>query len=288
MYTKVSLEDMPRWYELSFLENHGPSILLKIHTSVIDELMVMLKEFEYLASLQETLALQDFCFDFYKQNIGFGGVLVNHGNGVTEYDHDFIVLSALIPRSKKETSNKCDTCDGKGTQGGEKCFFCNGTGKDWRVDYKQANAIAASFSILFHTLDLIRGKSSSKLFQFFDVQLIAGTRWGIFGGMSPALRLVHNIQSSSFPDVEEAMKKVWEKSFGHLADFEKDYFQADTRKGMLILNVPGDACGICPDHWEDESGYGFGDHNVDHPVHALTLLAGLAALHDNATKRLRR
>jgi len=283
MYTRVALENIPRWYEISFLGNHGPSILLRIHTEVLGELMEILKNLEYIKTLQEELKLQDFCFDF-NQNVGFGAVLVNHGRGTTNRDYDFITLSGLVPKAKKETDNKCDTCNGKGKQGGEKCFFCGGTGKDWKVDYKNTNAIAASFSILLHALDMVQMKTSSKFVQLLSVNTISGDRWGILGGISSDLRLLCKKRSKSLHGVEEAMKKVWEKSFG-LSDFEKNDFRAYTEKGMIVFNIPGDACGIGPDRWEDDLGYGFGDHNVDHPVQQLTLLAGLAALHDEVLEK---
>lgn len=55
-----------------------------------------------------------------------------------------------------------------------------------------------------------------------------------------------------------------------------------------MLNCPGNACGIHPViHWEEgENGYKFSCHNVDTPMQQLTLLAGLATLHDKARQEM--
>ncbi len=70
--------------------------------------------------------------------------------------------------------------------------------------------------------------------------------------------------------------------------FSRHSFQADLKNGGgLCMSCPGDACGIHPSDWYDvgkESGYRFSCHNTDNYMQQLTLLSGLACLHDLARK----
>jgi len=64
------------------------------------------------------------------------------------------------------------------------------------------------------------------------------------------------------------------------------------RKGGVVLDVPGNACGIYnpPEHdygLPRKEGCKFECHNVDSPMQQLTLLVGLAMLHDKARKEIK-
>ena len=67
---------------------------------------------------------------------------------------------------------------------------------------------------------------------------------------------------------------------------DESSFWVRLKNGRLIMNCPGDACGIHPENWyeENDKGYEFNCHNVDSPMQQITLLAGLAALHDEARR----
>jgi hypothetical protein len=69
-----------------------------------------------------------------------------------------------------------------------------------------------------------------------------------------------------------------------------DHFRFEiSEKGGLIIDCPGDACGINPSGWSQISpdrGYKFGCHNVDTPAQQLILLIGLAVLHQEVDKTL--
>lgn len=69
-----------------------------------------------------------------------------------------------------------------------------------------------------------------------------------------------------------------------------DHFRFEiSEKGGLIIDCPGDACGINPSDWSQISpdrGYEFGCHNVDTPAQQLILLIGLAILHQEVDKTL--
>ncbi len=87
------------------------------------------------------------------------------------------------------------------------------------------------------------------------------------------------------------MKKCWDRLFG-LKDYDKWSFRVSVGDGFITIDCPGNACGIHPDHnaglrIEKDEGYEFTCHNVDSPAQQLTLLAGLAALHDKARKEIK-
>lgn len=91
---------------------------------------------------------------------------------------------------------------------------------------------------------------------------------------------------SVLPLVRNAAMDAYSKMDGRKPDvFNEYHFRTILQKGRLIMDCPGDACGVYPNEWvEEDNGYKFACHNVDSPMQQLTLLAGLAALHDEARK----
>jgi len=84
------------------------------------------------------------------------------------------------------------------------------------------------------------------------------------------------------------MKKAYNRMWG-IEGYNKYDFRADLKSGGgLCMSCPGDACGIHPSSWHDVErdniGYEFASHNVDNFLQQLTLLSGLACLHDLARK----
>ena len=71
---------------------------------------------------------------------------------------------------------------------------------------------------------------------------------------------------------------------GPLKAFYNESFKAFVQKeARLIIDCPGDACGIHPDiYFEGVGGGSFGCHNVDQMFQQLSLLAGLSKVHSMA------
>lgn len=90
------------------------------------------------------------------------------------------------------------------------------------------------------------------------------------------------------PEMVEAMKIAYNHTQRIRGSSSVFYFRAsiDYSNGWLNISCPGNACGLNPWHnaVHNTGGYEFADHNVDTPFQQLTLLAGLAALHDRARK----
>lgn len=89
-------------------------------------------------------------------------------------------------------------------------------------------------------------------------------------------------EGQHIPEVISAMKGASEYMWEGSSKYGR--FGALCRKPKwLNLDVPGDACGLDPSDYYDESlekGYTLQPHNVNSPLQQLTFLVGLARLHD--------
>ena len=99
--------------------------------------------------------------------------------------------------------------------------------------------------------------------------------------------------TNSIPEMVKAMKIAYNRMLG-LHKFDQFHFLAsvDYESGWLNVSCPGNACGLNPIHGAGYDmkrglGYEFDCHNVDTPMQQITLLAGLAALHDRARKEIK-
>lgn len=73
--------------------------------------------------------------------------------------------------------------------------------------------------------------------------------------------------------------------FRNSHDFRASVHNED---GWLNITCPGNGCGLNPGSLgiDPGRGYEFSSHNVDSPHQQLTLLAGLAALHERVDQEL--
>lgn len=85
------------------------------------------------------------------------------------------------------------------------------------------------------------------------------------------------------PFIERAMASAYERitkqRFG-VRDVARQFQANIDQSGRLILQVPGNACDLGPEHARDnyECGYELSPHNADTPIQQITFLTGLAAL----------
>ena len=150
-----------------------------------------------------------------------------------------------------------------------------------------------AFSALFRFAP--QKETSSSLIQLmtFGTCTIKGQNGSYIGGefSFPLCRWLGSLgQHEIIPEMIQAMKGAYGRMHGGLRDFDNFYFRAfvNDENGWLNVSCPGDACGIQPAHSGTHRGLGyeFSCHNVDTPVQQITLLAGLAALHDRARKEI--
>lgn len=116
----------------------------------------------------------------------------------------------------------------------------------------------------------------------FNARAMSGSFSPVFVRWLETFEMGHN-----FSEVVEAMISVHEL-FHRTEKYQKHEFKAmigELKKGYLILGCPGTNCQINPcGSWDEDEGYDFGYHNIDHSYQQLTIFAGLSALHDEARK----
>ncbi len=290
MNKMIIYENIPCWYEFSWQEKE-PAIILRIHQNFIANLNVNLQNSPFVKSLLEDFKFKDFSGDF-NGDIGFNQAFKHKG----EKD-GFVEFLVSVPKVKEETAKKCPHCKGSGKEKPYpgKCIHCGGTGKEYITDWSLATAVSASFTIFTALLRLSEKDTSAVLPQLFTFKTI--THKDIHGGsLSGDISISLCKWLGSFSEGEEisemvqAMKIAYGYMFGGLKSFDEPSFRAYIRKGgRFTADCPGDACGLHPSDWyiHEGKGYEFSCHNVDTPMQQITLLAGLAALHDKARKEMK-
>jgi len=106
----------------------------------------------------------------------------------------------------------------------------------------------------------------------------------------PLVKWMSEKVGRNIPEMVGAMSTAYEHMLGPgSAKYGPFRASVDYEGGWLNVYCPGDACGLNPDSnglEGDGRGYEFSCHNVDSPAQQLTLLAGLAALHDRVDREL--
>jgi len=291
----ISRELTPCWYELSW-KNEGdfkkyPALVLRIHQDFIKTLPSIPADAPIVNSYRENFELNHFEASL-ENNFGFDNALRNTGQ-----HGEFTEFDIFIPVVYKLTGRKCPECRGrkKNRYSGGECFYCEGTGKEHIFDWRAGEAIAATIAILFLLLSHHRDKKTSWLApQLLTVQTMVkrdihgGSLWGQYS--QPLVQWFSAFPPHTrIPEMEKAMQTAYEHIMGK-KDYIREYdFRAsvDYAGGWLNVSCPGDACGLNPNHGSEYEmkrgiGYEFSCHNVDNLAQQLTLLAGLAALHDRA------
>lgn len=254
-----------------------------------------LKPVQINAPIVESLR-QEFKFSSFDggfdKGFGFEGVVKRHRdrNGFAEFH-------VLIPRVKVKTDKKCDNCKGTGrdrnTARGE-CLYCDGYGIKHDYKWHEVRAISASLTVLFSLIDYTDIETRSKSRQLLTVHTITdrGQHGGSLGGMYSVEFvdwLSHFKPNTKLEEMGKAMKLAYGRMLGRrYLDGYRFSASVDYENGWLNVSCPGDACGLNPSdgYLRPGSGYEFSCHNTDSPAQQLTLLAGLAALHDKARKEM--
>ncbi|MFA6197986.1 MAG: hypothetical protein WC734_02395 [Patescibacteria group bacterium] len=153
-------------------------------------------------------------------------------------------------------------------------------------DWSAVHAVAATLEYLFWALQVCPLTSTAGPPQLFVVSTSIEMR-DCYGApiTVKASRAVSDWmrrnQPSRLPLVEQAMEKVYRTMVPTFPTHNECRF-VSTPPRWFHLECPGDACGIDPynlDYPDLDQGYELCPHNTDSAIHQLTLLAGLAALH---------
>ncbi len=279
-------KNVPCWYELGW-DKETKSLILRVHKDFAKETKIFPAHGVMIWSYKKEFGLSSCCFDFFGEHFGFDNAFKKRGGGGESIEYEI-----KIPNL--ETEAVCDFCSCAGKTFDEPCPICRGSKKKISYDFKPASAISASFTIFFNLAYFGRNmKIFSKKFQLFEIDTMTqrsscGNGSAINGWFSEKLTThLRGLQDSSLADIIWAMKIANSQMFnGRNSIFESLQFDASVgKKGRLILKCPGDASGVYPLSGDQRTeDYTFGSCNMDSPVQQITILAGLAALHDKARK----
>lgn len=280
-------KNMPCWYELGWNEEIK-SLILRVHQAFVKEAKVFSSNDLMVWSYKRELNLSSYSHDFSGEYFGFDNAFKKRGES-----GEFIEYEIKIPNLGIEVNCDYCSCSGKNSFN-EPCPICRGRKRKISYDYKPVLAISASFTIFFKLAYFGRSmKISSKQFQLFEIETVTerssvGNGSAINGWFSEQLTAwLRGLQDGSLTDIILAMKIANSQMFNNKNGiFESLQFDADIgKKGRLILKCPGDASGIYPlSNDQGKEDYIFGSCNMDSSVQQITVLTGLAALHDKARK----
>ena len=289
-------ENIPCWYELSFLTEEE-ALSLRISEEYLRKRPLILENNMMVIGMKQQLGFEKFDNSFYGDNFGFDESFINAG-----IKNGFIDLKAILPVVRKKEDRPCGYCNGTGKNelfADENCIICKGEGISYIYDWKEAFALSATFTLLFtylHTTEKsIDSKSRNQLITVYTNTHKEAHGGSLYGEFSKAIvSWMKNIGcvESFLNSLKIVTTKAYGKMYGCKLDkveiFDAYDFKMMMKNGRLIMDCPGNSCGINPseDYWDEkeETGYKFSCHNVDSPMQQLTLLAGLAALHDMARK----
>lgn len=155
-------------------------------------------------------------------------------------------------------------------------------------DWQKVAVLSETLEFLFKLVNWGEIQSDHHLPQLLTVQLVNTDRFKSLGA-TLSKRLMGWV--SLPPDdlqkerIEEVMRNAHKHMWGFI-DFARDFRIRFWQSKLVSLVVPGDACGLDPEYgsYSLEGGYELTPHNVDGRLQQLTLLMGLAAMHDEARK----
>jgi hypothetical protein len=92
-------------------------------------------------------------------------------------------------------------------------------------------------------------------------------------------------EEKKISEMVEAMRVACHKMFS-VHSFHEDELLTKNENGRLTIDCPIGRSGLYPsDAWK-ENGRVFSGHNVNNAAQQITLIAGLAALHDKTRKEI--
>jgi hypothetical protein len=301
----LGLEDWPEWFTLDLVQDLDPTVLplpipapllvIGFAEEPLQRLVGHIRKYQipdvYKKRLKEYGIETDFLLDTNKP-WGFRGML----NPYYRPGQDGVVEYAIpIPRIERD-AGECTYCND--TSEDDDCSFCSGTGRITESDWDDLDCISATLRVLWAVLEtpdktLIAGIKTSRQ-QLVSVRtnfergraFIGATLSRPFGDY---LRL-HSRER--LREVETALKTVYLHMYPRYARFGDSHYAANVGwNGQLILDVPGNACGLYVEGSSSSLREHSGPmelecHNVDGHHQQLTLLCGLAALCGRARKDL--
>ncbi len=294
MYPTIEFmkRDVPCWYRLSNTSDRLLTVL--VHREMTETLRVPTEESPIIRYFKEELGIEDEFHGELRGQFGFGGIIKVE----KEEENPFLLLRVPLPLLRVETEKPCEFCGGSKKiylplfNESHPCGHCENSEpeKEHYYDWLAAYKVSASLCVLLQLLTFPKKETSAQIPQLLTVETTVkhGLHGGSLGGRySKALvQWMINLGANiTIPEMEKAMIEAHKyMNGGKLDSYNEREFRVliDNENGRLKVKIPGNACGLHPEHYgpEPNKGYKYDCHNVDSPVQQLTLLAGLAALSD--------
>lgn len=265
----------PCWYELAWRPHQGrAAIMVRIHKDFVKNSEPVSQKHPMVVSFLGEFRLKNFCGTLdCRKGFGFNEVLklVGERNNFKE----FVIEIPNIIR-------------------------ISGSGAKRTLQYNPARVfiISASLTVLFNLLRKSDVETSAPFPQLLVVETITrrdlhgGSLWGKYS--VPLVKWLDNCSSSGsdIPEVVAAMRLTYDCMLGNMLGKKSTDLRFSARVaskgGWLNISCPGNGCGLHPtENPQPNHGYDFHSHNVDTPIQQLTLLSGLAALHDRARQGIK-
>ncbi len=280
----------PCWYELGW-DVEEIALILRIQSDYIENILDFnLSDSYHIRELKEDFKFPDFAVDF-KDDIGFGGILRNHGKN----EDGFWQFLAKVPQLRI-AKGICSHCKGTGRDPdfNGKCLFCT-DGQKYEIDFRLGDMISGSFTVLTDFLDKPCKKktsaSSSQLMTLSTMTKGCLNGYSLSGEISFYLRewLCRIGKDRDVPGITEVMRIAYKRMWGPIKDIEGEFGMIIRPNGSFIIKCPGSASGISPRGLtlKEKEGYGFASDNIDSPLQQLPLIAALSALHDRARREMK-
>lgn len=285
------------WYELSF-DARRATIILRVHRNFIKNCQLKATSESPVVKLY----MEQFGFDQFDGSLAKDFGFDRSFRFIRRCQDGFNEFAAKLPRVYRLTDKACPECGGGGKDRAQfdfQCFECHGTGKEHKLDRQEAFALSASLTVFTNLAAWPEWgeapeppPSRLQLLTFGTItenHSQGGSLWGMYS--IPLVKYLSWFPAGSeLKFVENAMVVAFDRMLGLRPYRKQDFFASIAdNKGWLNIGCPGDACELHPaDHFRSglTEGYDFTCHNVDTPMQQLTLVAGLAALHDLARKEI--
>lgn len=257
MLPHILHERVPAWYEVGLAEG-CKAIIVRLHRQTAAYVKRRLtRSSPFVLGLTKELKIPEF-LPPTEEAWGFGMVLVP----ALEERDDWMAWQCPLPVWTKE---------------------------HWTSAY----AVSATLNVLFTCAYSLEEPTVSPMPQL--LQLSFCTFRDMHGGsLNVEVAAALSAWIATQPDnsrnekIEEAMKRAYQQTYrSRMSELDTHRFRAWFRQPHWVnLTVPGNACGLDPKDYDACPGHGYTllPHNVDSPFQQLTLLAGIAAMHDLARK----
>lgn len=279
----IERENRPAIYELS-VETNNQSLIVSIQQEAYSEVQKLLQGVGLRPwFLSEDLNLPQFLRPS-KSWLWWGfGPVVSH---MSDQRDNFSLFELALPKVVKyppgyELAKTLDLPNVPWEEGYDYTL--------WQPDFDWnfAHAVSATLTLLFKSLSTIEIPMDSEKPQLVEVDMstnINNNPISVTLGRSILPYLNRRFNNSHSQKAENVMREAYQYMMGK-DEFSMNRFEVLFRENRWVnLIVPGDACGLNPDGYynTDQEGYTIYPHNVDSVVQQLTLLMGIAAIHQEA------